>query len=170
LEVKWIGYELHPETPKEGILTKVAFPELDPKKMTDHLNSSGKPYGIIFNKMEVISNTRLALEAGEFAKEQGKFEEFHDAVFKSYFVSGQNIGKLDTLMVCAQTAGLDVRQLKQALEQKKYSAIIDNARELGHQHDVAGLPTFIFDNDKKIVGAQAYSTFVRTLSYAQKTP
>jgi len=32
-----------------------------------------------------ISNSRLSLEAGEFAKEQGRFDKFHHAVFETYF-------------------------------------------------------------------------------------
>ncbi|MEG6615430.1 DsbA family protein [Peptococcaceae bacterium 1198_IL3148] len=163
LEVKWIGYELHPETPKEGALLKEAFPDLDIDKMMTSLNKAGEPYGVAFKKMEVNSNTRLALEASEFAREYGKFVEFHDAVFKAYFEAGQDIGKLETVLACGQQVGLDVNLLKQALQQKKYAPVIDNNRALGAQHKVAGLPTFIFENGKKIVGAQNYDTFVRAI-------
>lgn len=158
-----MGYELHPETPKEGRLTKEAFPDLDMEKMLDNLNLAGELYGVQFKKMEVISNTRLALEASEFAREHGKFDEFHTEVFKSYFAEGNDIGKIDTVLSCAKAVGLDTQQLEQALRQQKYSAIIDNARELGAKNNVAGLPTFVFDNGKKVVGAQRYETFVRAI-------
>lgn len=131
--------------------------------MMDNLNAAGKPYGVTFKKMEFISNTRLALEASEFAREQGKFEAFHDAVFKSYFELGKDIGKFDTVLACAQTMGLDVSMLEQVLQQHEYSTIIDSSRELGVQHNVVGLPTFIFGNGKRIVGTQRYDTFVRAI-------
>jgi predicted DsbA family dithiol-disulfide isomerase len=142
---------------------KDAFPDLDAERMINNLNLAGKPYGIEFGKMEIVSNTRLALEASEFAREQGKFDQFHEAIFKAYFIAGKDIGKLDTVLDCAQSVGLDVNLLDQALQEQKYSSIIDQARELGAQNNVAGLPTFIFDNGKRIVGAQSYDTFVRAI-------
>ena len=131
--------------------------------MTANLNGAGEPYGIAFKKMEIVSNTRLALESSEFAKEQGKFAEFHTAVFEAYFAAGKDIGKLAILFDCAREAGLDIDLLKQSLEQHQYSAIIEANRDLGAQYDVAGLPTFIFADRQKIVGAQRYESFVRTI-------
>jgi predicted DsbA family dithiol-disulfide isomerase len=45
----------------------------------------GAPFGLNFQKIVNISNSRLPLEAGEFAKEQGRFDQFHHAVFQAYF-------------------------------------------------------------------------------------
>lgn len=136
--------------------------------MITNLNETGKPFGIVFNKMEIISNTKLALEASEFAREQGKYEIFHDSVFKAYFEAGNDIGKLDTVLSCAEQSGLNVKKLEQALLRQEYAKIIDKSRELGLQQNIVGLPTFIFNNEKRIVGTKSYDTFVQIIKKISK--
>jgi len=51
-------------------------------------------------------NSRLAQELGKWAETKGKGNEYHDAVFRAYFVDGRNIAKTDVLM------GLDFPKMK----------------------------------------------------------
>ena len=97
LQVEWLGFEIHPETPPEGMPLMKMFPRADVESMTKRLNSMGAPFGLNFRKIVNISNSRLSLEAGEFAREQGRFEQFHHAVFQAYFSQGRDIGNIDVL-------------------------------------------------------------------------
>lgn len=164
-----MGYELHPETPKQGEKIRDLFPELDPEVMVKRLKQSGAPYGIDFNTMELMSNSRLALEASEFAREHGEFDEFHQRTFKAYFLEGKDIGQLQTILSIAEDMGLDVALLKDSLEQGKYSQRLNQAREFAGQFQVTGLPTFIINGDKKIVGAQHYEVFAKAIKEALAT-
>ncbi len=163
MEIEWIGYELHPETPAEGVKITTAFPDLDAAKMITRLNEAGAPYGVKFSKMEIVSNTRIALEASEFARKHNRFNELHDLLFEAYFVKGQNIGQLTTVLAAADKAGLDAAALEQSLKNKEYAPHIEAARKKGQQYQVAGLPTFIINEKKKIVGAQPYQTFTAAI-------
>lgn len=158
-----MGYELHPETPQQGALVSDEFPDLDMEKMLAGLNNAGAPYGVNFNPFEIMPNTRLALAASEFAKGKGKFNQFHNEVFKALFTEGKDIGQLPIILSCAQKAGLDTDALEQILMEEKYVPRLHQAKELGKKYNVAGLPTFIIDGNKKIVGAQPYQTFVRAI-------
>lgn len=130
----------------------------------ERLRTAGAPYGVSFNTVEVLSNSRLALEATEFARDSGKFKEAHERFFESYFLEGKDIGNLKTVLEVCESLGLDVKALEDALRSGAYPDRLQKARALGAEHGVAGIPAFIFNGEKKIVGAQQYETFVRVLS------
>lgn len=72
------------------------------------MNRAGAPYGIQFNPIDVVANSRLALEASEFARDMGKFEEAHTRLFRAYFHEGENIGAKSTLLRLLGEIGLSV--------------------------------------------------------------
>lgn len=154
---------MHPETPAEGVAIKDALPDVNMERMISNLNNAGAPYNIMFNKIDTMCNTRLALEASEFAKDQGKFEQLHNNIFKAYFTENKNIGKLEVILDIAETAGLDKNELRKALKEKEYSPRLTEAITYGKQFQVAGLPTFIINGNKKLVGAQPYQKFVEAI-------
>lgn len=168
LEIEWIGYELHPETPKEGVLVTEEFPDLDMENMLTGLNATGAPFGIRFNPFEKMPNTQLALAASEFARDNGKFEEFNGEIFKAIFVDGLDIGQLETVLSCAKNVGLEPTTLEKVLKEEKYLSRLDEGRRSGKKYKIAGLPTFIINEDQKIVGIQPYESFVQALEGVQK--
>lgn len=160
-----MGYELHPETPAGGVLLKQLYPELNPEAMVEHLRQAGAPYGVNFNAIERLSNSRPALETSEFAREQGRFEELHTRLFQAYFLEKRDIGDMQTVLEVSGEVGLNVAALKECLEKGVYSPRLQKARERGKEHQVTGLPTFIINGKTKIVGAQPYEVFVKALKY-----
>lgn len=161
--MEWIGYELHPETPPEGKPLRQLLPGYDPDKMTEGMNRAGAPYGIKFNPIEIVANSRLALEAGEFARDAGKFEEAHIRLFHAYFQEGENIGEKGTLLRLLGEIGLDKRSLSNALDYHVYSSRLSQAHEKALEYGITALPTFIINGKEKIVGAQRYDVFTRCL-------
>jgi predicted DsbA family dithiol-disulfide isomerase len=159
LAIEWLGFEIHPETPQEGMPLIKMFPRADVESMTRRLNSMGDPFGITFQKIVNISNSRLSLEAGEFAKAQGRFDEFHHAVFQAYFSQGKNIGNIDILAQIGIGSGLDISALRNALETGKYRKQLEEAKETAAGLSVTAAPTFIINDAERIVGAQPIEVF-----------
>jgi predicted DsbA family dithiol-disulfide isomerase len=159
LAIEWLGFEIHPETPQEGTPLIKMFPRADVDSMTRRLNSMGGPFGLTFRKIVNISNSRLSLEAGEFAKEQGRFDEFHHAVFQAYFSQGRDIGNINVLEQIGKGAGLDAAELRNALETGKYRKQLDEVKETADGISVTAAPTFIINNTDRIVGAQPIEAF-----------
>ncbi len=106
-----------------------------------------------FPLRSIHSQAQIASEAGRCAQDQGKFWEFHDALFT-------NPGKLDK-------AGLTehARQLK--LDEKAFSACLDSGKfrdqieedvEAGTNIGISGTPAF-FINGILVSGAQPASVF-----------
>jgi predicted DsbA family dithiol-disulfide isomerase len=53
--------------------------------MFDNLRRSGKDFGIVFGDRTLLSNSRLSLEASEYARDMGLYDQFHDRIFHAYF-------------------------------------------------------------------------------------
>lgn len=154
-----MSFELHPETPEEGVPLVARFPGVDIKGMFDRLTSAGKPYGIKFNERFILSNSRKALEASEFARDCGYYHAFHRRVFQGYFEEARDIGDTDTLVGFAEDVGLDSKMLLQVLDYRRYAPRLEEALQEGHRLDVTGVPTFFIGEKHRIVGAQPIQVF-----------
>jgi predicted DsbA family dithiol-disulfide isomerase len=160
---EWVSLEIHPDTPKEGVSLNERFGSEGLRRMAWTLNVSGAPYGIEFGGMKLLSNSRMALEASEFAKDNGRFDDFHEKIFHAYFTEGKDIGELDTILDIAAGAGLDSKGLKAALEEGRYSNRLNEASLDAHEHDIDSTPTFVINDEHIITGARPIEIFRRTL-------
>jgi predicted DsbA family dithiol-disulfide isomerase len=155
----WISYELHPETPHEGILLSERFKGYDVSQMYEHLRQRGKELGIVFGNRTLLSNSRLALEASEYARDMGKYESFHENMFRFYFTEAQDIGSMDVIKSVALESGLDTEDMMKAISEKRYKLRLDEAKQEGIKIKLTGVPTFIINEKHKIVGAQPIKVF-----------
>lgn len=131
--------------------------------MFEHLNRRGKEFGIVFGDRTLLSNSRLALEASEYARDSGKHEVFHARMFHAYFTDGADIGRMETIAAVAAGCGLDPDEMAQALRNGRYLPRLEEARKEGAAIQLTGVPTFIIDRRHKIVGAQPQADFERIL-------
>jgi protein-disulfide isomerase len=101
-----------------------------------------------------------AAQAAEAAREQGKFWEYHDALFNAQGRENGGAFKYGNLVEIAREVGLDIPQFEATLGQHldALQAEADAARAEG----VASTPTF-YVGDRKIVGAQPYQVFVEAI-------
>jgi predicted DsbA family dithiol-disulfide isomerase len=152
-DVEWKAFEIHPETPKEGMKTANYFPNYDMKKMKNHIENFGEDVGIKLNG-DILANSKLSLAANEFAKEKGKFNEFQEAIFKANFEDGENIGDINVLLAIAQGIGLNKEELSQYLRNQENLNAIDESSAQAKKLGITGVPSFIINN-KMVVGAQS---------------
>lgn len=102
--------------------------------------------------------------AAEFAREQGKFQPFHESLFSAYFSQGLDIGNTDILAQLALGAGLDPDEMQSALRSGRYILKLEEARQEAGLLGISGVPTFLVDNKRTIVGAQPLDVFRKVLS------
>ena len=146
MELEWLNYELHPDTPLEGILLADRFGEEKTKGLIKGLEKMGKPYGLEFGELYFMPNSRFALEASEYAKEAGKFECFHEKLFYEHFTNLLDIGKKSVLKKLALDCGMDERELMDRLEKGFYSKRIKEIRKMGENAGVGKTPYFIIED------------------------
>lgn len=168
MEVRFAPYLLDPSTPPEGKPRKRYTNPGDPP--TD-MELRGEALGITFRRgREVTSNSHLALEAAEFAAETPQAWAFHKAMFKAYFDDLEDIGDIDTVVRIGAAVGLDEAGLRAALESRAYREQVDDGVAWARQIGVTGVPTFVFDEQHGVVGAQDHEVFVQVMQRLGKTP
>lgn len=99
----------------------------------------------------------------EFARDRGKFQDFHTATFSAYFSLGLDIGDLDVLAQIADSAGLDPGAMKQAVQAGKYISRLEEIRQEAGVFGITGVPTFTIEGREPIVGAQPLDVFRKAL-------
>jgi protein-disulfide isomerase len=85
-------------------------------------------------------HAELAAEASLAAREQGKFWEMYDLLFKNYRTLSRN-----SILAMAQAIGLDVDKFKADLDSGKYKAVVDKDLADGETAGVYGTPAFYID-------------------------
>jgi predicted DsbA family dithiol-disulfide isomerase len=136
--------------------------------MFDNLRRHGKEFGIVFGELSVLSNSRLSLEASEYARDNGKFEQFHDQIFHAYFTEAMDIGNAEILCNIASVCGLDPVEMMKALEDDCYKLRLDESRKEGLKIQLTGVPTYSINDTHKIVGAQPVKVFTDILDKIAK--
>ncbi|HEX4209831.1 MAG TPA: DsbA family oxidoreductase [Candidatus Binataceae bacterium] len=167
LEIEWRGFQIHPEWPAEGMPAS-AFRSMDAETrriVWERIQSLAQEAGFWMKPPELLMNSRLALEAAEFAKEAGAGEPFEERVYRAYFQEGRNIGDSGVLGELATDVGLSHDELRHALEANKYSMRLKNTALTATQRGVSGVPTF-FVGQFPMVGAQSETVMRQLLSRA----
>ncbi len=107
-------------------------------------------------------NSRLAQELAKWAESKGKGDEFHDAVFRAYFVDGQNIAQINVLAGLAEKAGLSADEARSILRERSFREAVDADWMRSHQMGITAVPTFVMGRDA-VVGAQPYEVLEQFL-------
>ena len=165
IEVKWVNFPLHPETPREGMTLEALFAgrnydlEASYRRMKGLMDEEGLDYA----RRTHTYNSRRAQELGAWADTREGGEALHEALYRAYFVDGKNIGDDETLFGIVEDAGLPVEEAREALREGRFRDAVDEdwarCRKLG----VSGVPTFAAGG-YGVVGAQPYETLERFLT------
>lgn len=169
MEVQWVHFPLHPDTPTEGRSLKELFAgrnydiEARQKEMRARMAAEGLPYG----NRTMTYNSRLAQELGKWADTQPGGEAIHDALFRAYFVDGRNIGDPEELIRIAQSVGLPGDKAREVLEKRTFKSAVDADWAKSRAYGVTGVPTFVAGGCG-VVGAQPYEALVQLVQEARK--
>jgi predicted DsbA family dithiol-disulfide isomerase len=99
--------------------------------------------GVVLRVPERWLDSAYALEGAEFAREHGKFAEYHDAVFAAVFEEGKDIGDLPTLLSLTEGAGLQAAALQRALETGAFTERVKDNEAEATTFGIVGYPTFM---------------------------
>lgn len=113
-----------------------------------------------FDKMERTPNTVDAHRLIWLADRHGCQDAVVEALFRTYFIEGKDIGDHETLINVVAEAGLDQQAAVNILNGEAGMDVIEKAGELSQRHEVTGVPFFIINNTITLSGAQAPETFI----------
>ena len=133
---------------------------LDIPQMMAHLKAVAQKEGLPLNIRTMTFNTRLAQELGKWAEKHGKGDEFHNAVFRAYFVQGKNIGDVDELVSLSESVGLSGKESRNVLEKRTFKEAVDLDWSRAYEMGITAVPTFVM-NGQVMAGAQPYEVLER---------
>ncbi len=166
--VEWMPFYLRPDTPPEGM----ELPDYVKKSMASgsdkRLKDLAALYDLEFVNPGRIFNTRLAHEAYEYAKENGKGRQFHSAVFHKVYGQGLDISKWDILRKAAEETQLDPEEMQVKVLSGIYTNGVNEKVQTASQIGVTGVPTYVINDRYAIVGAQPYEVFMNALDQIMK--
>lgn len=166
IAIEWRAFELRPEP----------VPTLDPDGSYLHdiwgraVYPMARERGMTLRLPPVQPRSRKALEAAEFARDQGRFDTMHRALFAGFFQQGRDIGSLEVLLDIGQNAGLDRASLQRALEQEAYTRRVIEDEELARRLGIQGVPLMLvrrpdqpLEQGQRLSGAQPYEALCAAL-------
>jgi len=139
-----VPFELHPEAPVEGIPREAYFGRARSEQMRSHLQSVAAEVGLAMESRDVIINSRRALGAAEFAREKGRFDEMHHALFKAHWERTAKLEDVDDLVRIGEGIGLDPVELRQAIEGGRFEPVIDESRREAASVGINAIPAHVF--------------------------
>ena len=155
-ELEWRGFQIHPDWSAEGIPIDKAAATIDPASrvaLWKRISAMAEAVGFSMKAPAMLTNSRAALAATEFARESGRDEALEERIYRAYFNDGVNIGDAATVARLAAEAGLDLGEVADAIKSPKDEMRLRIIR-WQHQRGVNGVPTF-FIGDFPLVGAQS---------------
>lgn len=161
VKIDWRGIEIHPEYPPEGIPSDRLNRSYMERAWT-FVRALAKEDGLLIREPKKVSNTRTSLRLAEYAKDNGKFQAYHDEMFKAYFQEQKDINDIPTLKAICKKAGLNPDEAEKIIESNAYDDRIRAHEMEASTLGITGVPTFVI-GDQILVGAQHYNVLRDTV-------
>jgi len=170
IQVRWRPFELNPELPMDG-LSRGAYLALrgvsaERASQSDaELLKLGAASGIQFrfDLIQRIPNTRWSHLLLAFAGRFGKQSVVKDRIMQAYFEEGINIGDIEELVRLGAECGLPESEARHALIIRSGQDGVVAAERHATVLGITGVPSFIFDGQYTISGAQEVAIFAQVL-------
>ena len=171
----WRPFLLNPEMPPEGIdrqtyLSRKFGSQARAQRIFGSLADAGQSVEIdfAFERIGHTPNTVDCHRLVRFAARSGKADAAVEALFLDYFVNGRNIGDAAVLLKIAAGLGLDMEALGGLLAGDHDTARIYEENAWVHRFGINGVPSFLFNGQMIISGAQDPPVLARMLDAARE--
>jgi predicted DsbA family dithiol-disulfide isomerase len=163
VEVVRRAFELRPDP----------VPTLDPKG--DYLERAWRTsvyplaakLGMTMKLPPLQPRSRLAHEAAQWARTQGRFDEYHAAIFRALFERGENIGDASVLLALAAALGLDAESLRRALDRREFEKAVIADEEDAGALGLTGVPAFVADRKAALTGVRPVESLRQLIDHVR---
>ena len=155
-----------PTPAKDAYAKKFGGPERA-TEILDHVTSVAAQDNITFNMdIAVRANTFLAHRLLSYAlKQHGAAVQIplKERIMDAYFTDGKNIGDIDVLANCAESAGIDRTEAHTLLSGDEFVDEVRSEIAEATEYGVTAVPTFIINGQWSVPGAQDVEMFERII-------
>ncbi|MGE6345934.1 DsbA family oxidoreductase [Bacillus mycoides] len=153
VEVEWMPYELRP-FPNETLKPEGSYLQ-NTWRQSVYPMAERMGVNIVLPKVSPQPYTHLAFEGYQYAKENGKGNEYNERILKAFFQEEQDIGDINVLTKLAGEVNLNTDEYRSALETRKYQEAHQQALHHAYEEaNISAVPTFII-GDTKVSGIRS---------------
>lgn len=173
VEVTWRSYQLDPklkaatgQTLYEYLAQRKGMSVEQSRQMHDQVTQSAANVGLEYRfDRAVVNNSHAAHRLIQVAKVHGRGDALEEALFRSYFTEGKDIGDRGVLESLAVAVGLTAVQAAEAFDDPtgEWGRKVDDEASEAHALGSTGVPFFVFQRQYAMTGAQGESTFRKVL-------
>ncbi|MER2173112.1 MAG: DsbA family oxidoreductase [Carnobacterium sp.] len=172
VEIEFHSYELDPTAPEKVEGTMEEY-------FAEHKGMSVDQAQSMFNQVTQMANnvdldyhydiiqhgnTLKPHRLFQFAKEQGKGNEFMELAKKAYFIEGKWLNDDDFLVHLAESIGLEEARVREILTSNAYLDAVRLDQAQAVEIGVQGVPFFVIDEQYGVSGAQPIEVFEQVLA------
>ena len=128
------------------------------------VNRLAAQVGLQLSLHDRLINSRPALQAAEFAREQGHFNTMHHELFRAYWDEGRDVSHMSVLREVALRAGVDATGMEAAVAANRFGDYLDARRAEAEELMINGIPAHVIADRYLVMGAQPYELFERVLA------
>jgi predicted DsbA family dithiol-disulfide isomerase len=168
--ISWRPFELNPDLPWDGVdraayLGSKSGDKTQIEESQAALQKHGSAVGLEFrfDLIERLPNTRRSHLLIAHAARQGLSGEVTERVMQAYFEEGCNIADVEELVRLGVESGLSERETRSAMVLRAGQDGVVAAERHAAVLGINGVPTFIFDRQYSVSGAQEIETFTQII-------
>ena len=169
-EIVYRAFQLDPSATTDGVRTvdvisrKYGVSPAEAEEMMGNVTSVAAGEGLNFRLLDGVSgNTGDAHRLLLWAAEQGRGQEFVEALFHHYFELVEPVFTADDLLPIAEEVGLDRGAAAAVLASHAYADQVSADQAQAAAYGATGVPFFVFDRKVGFSGAQPLEVFVGAL-------
>ena len=106
--------------------------------------------------------SRTAAQAARAAQEQGKFWEYHDALYQNQRSINGGTFSNEKLVELAQELGLDLESFESGLTSGRFEEVVQTDLREAQDAGIQGTPSFTI-NGQRLVGPQSLEAFEQAI-------
>lgn len=166
--MRWLPFELHPETPPGG--APKPFPPEQWPAVRARLIGFAEAVGLPIDPPQRNVNSRFALETGELVRASAGDEAanaFHHEISRAFFVDQADISRPEIVVPIAQLHGVDAGEVERAWSERRFRGAIDASMQAAFRAGVSGVPAMAWPGAPAVVGMREPAALIAALARSQ---
>jgi len=174
-DIVWRPFQLNPEMPKAGIdrqqylIAKFGSQD-NARSVYQRIEDEGKKNKIYFqfNKITKTPNSFFSHKLLAFAHNKKKQTDVLELLFYKYFIDGEDIGNLDVLIKASKEADIYDNNIEQYIISNEDNDSLLNEEKYAKNIGINSVPSFIFNKEFVVNGAQQTKNFIQIINSLYK--
>jgi len=130
----------------------------------ENIAKTGLNFGLSYNMDDIVpTNTIDGLALAQYAQTKGLQSEVMEKLYEAYYVTGDHLGELDTLVRIGVEVGLKEAEIREALSSGIYQAIVLKDDASARSQKFEGIPYFIVNGKQAFFGSDQTAKVVEAL-------